>query len=280
MTRKDRFRIKSIMLASTILFAAQGSAWADDLVLYGAGSLRKSMGEITRTFGAAHGLTVKTDFAYSGKMRERIEAGEKVDIFASADIGHPEKLVKEGRAETMAMFAKNTICLLSTKHVGPVTSDTALDVLLRKGVKIGVYPANDPLGAYTVKLFDLADTIKPGSAAILKSRAVLVDSFPSPAPEVSGDPEVDALIDGRLDVILAYCSGAAGYEAARKKAPDADVAFTHLPPKLNVGPEYGLAVIKGAKPEAADLALFILSPEGQAILKKNGFVPIALPSAD
>ncbi len=42
----------------------------------------------------------------------------------------------------------------------------------------------------------------------------------------------------------------------------------------------GLAVAvtaKGAEPKAGYLALFILSPEGQAILVKCGFVPVALP---
>ena len=50
-----------------------------------------------------------------------------------------------------------------------------------------------------------------------------------------------------------------------------------LPPELRVGPEYGLAVLKGAAAGAKDLALFILSPAGQAILAKRGFLPVALP---
>jgi ABC-type molybdate transport system substrate-binding protein len=31
-------------------------------------------------------------------MRERIEAGDNVDVFTSADIGHAAKLVADGRA--------------------------------------------------------------------------------------------------------------------------------------------------------------------------------------
>jgi molybdate transport system substrate-binding protein len=44
-------------------------------------------------------------------MRERIEAGDKVDIFTSADIGHAAKLVADGKASVMAMFARNDLCL-------------------------------------------------------------------------------------------------------------------------------------------------------------------------
>ncbi len=63
-------------LAVGLLIAAlmTGTARAQDLVLYGAGSLREAMGQIAGDFGAAHGLTVKTQFGPSGRMRERIES--------------------------------------------------------------------------------------------------------------------------------------------------------------------------------------------------------------
>ena len=50
-----------------------------------------------------------------------------------------------------------------------------------------------------------------------------------------------------------------------------------FPPALAAGPQYGLAVIKGTRPEAMLLALTILSPQGQKILASNGFKPIGNP---
>lgn len=88
-------------------------ARAEDLVLYGAGSLREVIGQIATEFGAAHGLTVKTQFGPSGRMRERIERGEHVDLFTSADVGHARKLVQDGRASLMTVFVRNTVCVLS-----------------------------------------------------------------------------------------------------------------------------------------------------------------------
>jgi molybdate transport system substrate-binding protein len=272
--------MRSLVTAALVLAAAGGivavpvGALAQDLVLYGAGSLRRSMSEIAQTFGAANGLTVKTEFGFSGRMRERIEAGDKVDVFTSANMGHPMKLMADGRAVTLAMFARNALCLLSPERVGPVTPDTALDVLLRD-VKIGMWPpVSDPLGDYTVKLFALANTIRTGSGAVLQSRAVILHTSPT---SPSGDDEVDALVEGRADVVIAYCSAASSHAAASKKV-GVTTTLTAFPAALTVGPEYGLVVLKDARPQAAALALFILSPQGQKILQQHGFVPIALPS--
>ena len=87
------------------------------------------------------------------------------------------------------------------------------------------------------------------------------------------DPVVAHLIDGSIDLVFAYCSG-----RERLQPQMADLAVTELPAELRVGPEYGLALLKPATVDARDLALFILSPVGQAILAKRGFAPVALPA--
>jgi len=52
-----------------------------------------------------------------------------------------------------------------------------------------------------------------------------------------------------------------------------------LPPELSVGPEYGLTVSRKAAPEAADFAMYLMSPQGQGSLQSFGFIPVALPTA-
>lgn len=278
MSKIKKHYLPLIML---ILAVSTAASQAQELTLYGAGSVRKVMTDMTETFGKLNNIPVKTDFAFSGLMRERIEAGEQVDVFTSADMGHPEKLLADGRADTVAMFARNSLCLVTPERVGNVTPDNALDVMLRNNIKIGVYPPDtDPLGAYTVQLYQLADTMRPGSADILNSKSVVIEArSDNPAPVVSGHEEVDAIIDGRFDVVIAYCSGASRYRAANEKAPDIKTSITHFPAELMIGPEYGLAVLKGARPEAVDLAMFILSTQGQKILQKHDFMPIGLPQS-
>ena len=57
--------------AAIVLAMICASARADDLVVYGAGSLRQAVGQIAAKFGQAHGINVQTQFGPSGRMRER-----------------------------------------------------------------------------------------------------------------------------------------------------------------------------------------------------------------
>ena len=265
--------MRRLAIAAAIMTMLGVQARAADLVLYGAGSLREAIGQIAAEFGEAHGVTVATQFGPSGRMRERIEKGERVDLFTSADIGHARRLVEDGRASVMTVFVRNTVCLLSPAKFG-ATTETALAKLLAPGVRVGVSPPKvDPLGDYTVRLFGLVEQLRPGSAAVLQSRAVVLDT-PAGAPQPrSGDTDADAILDGRVDASIVYCSGRDRYA---RLLPDA--TLVQFPSDLKVGPEYGLAVLKDAHPVAALLALAILSPEGQKIMAQHGFRPVTLPS--
>jgi molybdate transport system substrate-binding protein len=152
--------------------------------------------------------------------------------------------------------------------------ETILDRLLAPNVRIGVSPPKvDPLGDYTERLFDVADTLRPGSAATLRARAVVLDTPPGSPPPKSGDTDADAILNGRVDASIVYCSGKDRYA---RLLPNAKLVT--FPPRLQIGPEYGLAVLKDARPGAEMLALTILSPAGQKILADRGFRPVNLPS--
>jgi molybdate transport system substrate-binding protein len=260
------------LFAAALVVAFGSAVRAEDLVVFGAGSLREAVGEIAGDFGKAHGVMVATQFGPSGRLRERIESGEHVDLFTSADIGHARKLVDEGRASVMAMFVRNTVCVLSPGKFG-ATSETVVDRLLAPAVHIGISPPKiDPLGDYTMRLFDMIDRMHPGSGASLRARSVIMDTPPGATPPKSGDNDADAILDGRVDTGIVYCSSRDRYA---RLLPDA--VLVQLPPGLQIGPEYGLAVLKDARPAAALLALTILSPEGQRVMARRGFQPVTMP---
>jgi ABC-type molybdate transport system substrate-binding protein len=258
------------MTAATVMLFTM-AAGAEDLALYGAGSLKEAMTEITKTFGAKEGASVRTEFGPSGLMRARIEKGEKVDVFTSADMGHRLKLRSDGRARHVAMFTRNALCAIAKPSVG-LTTENFLAKLLDPAVKLGTStPKADPAGDYTWAMFHLAEAIKPGSYAILDAKARQI--FGGAPPDADGgDPTAAALADGRIDMVLGYCTSG---RLRLSQMPQLQVV--QVPAALRVGAEYGLAVLKDAAPKADDLAFFILSPEGQRILAHYGFNPVGLP---
>jgi molybdate transport system substrate-binding protein len=265
-----------LLLAALCLLPMTNAQAADELRVLAAGSLREVIGEIGERYKAATGIIVAAEFGPSGLLRERIEQGEHADLLASADMGHPLKLLQEGRATRVAMFTRNTLCGISVPQVG-LTTANFLDRLLDPAVKLGTStPKADPAGDYTWAMFRRADAIRPGSYAILSGKAQQIVGGPSNSAQVDGkDPAVAALASGRVDTVIGYCTS-----AKLRVSQMAELLVAEVPRELATGPEYGLAVLKGADPRASDLALFILSPDGQQIFASYGFAPIALPAPE
>lgn len=256
--------------AALCLALAVGAARADALHVLAAGSLREVIGEIAARYHTATGVEVTADFGPSGVLRERIEKGEKADLLASADMGHPLTLLADGRATRVDMFTRNALCAFATPKAG-LTSANFAERLIDPAVKLGTStPKADPAGDYTWMTFHRIDALHPGAFATLDGKAQKIVGGPGP---VTGDPVADGFKSGKIDVMIGYCSGRRRME---KAVPDA-VAVA-VPKEIAAGPEYGLAILKGAGPHAADLALYMLSPEGQQIFAQFGFAPVGLPA--
>jgi len=234
------------------------------------------MGEIGKRYEQVTGVRVVADFGPSGLLRERIEKGEYADLFASADMGHPLKLWRDGRTTRVAMFARNTLCGIAVPHI-QLTAANFLDRLLDQATKLGTStPRADPAGDYTWAMFRRAESIRPGSYDILDRKAQqIVGGATNNAPVDGKDPAVAALASGRVDIVIGYCTSA---KLRLSQMPE--LQAVPVPPDIATGPEYGLAVLKDANPDAPDLAVFLLSPEGQQIFSHYGFTPVGLPAPE
>ena len=86
---------------SLLAVAIAAAAWhpvmaADPVRLYAAGSLKAALSDVAKAYEEAYGAPVEAEFAASGLLRERIEGGAPADVFASADMGHPGRLMAAG----------------------------------------------------------------------------------------------------------------------------------------------------------------------------------------
>ena len=185
-------RMLQIIFAGFLAFSLP--SMAEDLVVYHAGSLTKAMGDIVKAFTAETGLTVGLVGAGSGSLRQRIEKGEKPDLFASADMENPRALAAKGLAEAPTLFARNIQVMLAKKQLG-VTQANVIEKMLDPKIKLATStPVLDPGGDYAWKLFDLIGAIKPGAAEQLKAKAIKLVGDPALPMPPQGIHEVPGLL--------------------------------------------------------------------------------------
>ena len=267
------------LLALALVATAPSLARAEPAVtLYAASSLKGPLTEAARTYAAATGAEVATRFGPSGRMRERIEAGEPATLFASAYYSHPKRLSDAGEAWPAVVFARKQLCALARPGLA-VTGDTLLDLMLNPAVKLGTStPGSDPSGDYAWRLFAKAERVVPGAKRALEAKALkLVGGKDSAPPPAGRNVYAWHIAEGRADLFLGYCSAG---KAAAAELPGLRVV--DLPKELAVGADRSLAVLKGpADREAAAgrFAMFVLSPAGQAILARWGFAPAVAPAS-
>jgi ABC-type molybdate transport system substrate-binding protein len=246
---------------------------ADSVILYAAGSLRSAMSEIAAAFEAGTGIRVEGKYGASGTLRNEIADGARADVFASANMEHPQALAALKRSGPVVMFAKNQLCALVRPGL-PVTNENLLDRMLDEEVKVGTStPRTDPSGDYAWEVFRKADRIRPGSFSVLEKKAQqLVGGPDAPAAPPGGTVYGMLLANGRTDMFLTYCTNA--NEALRENPGFSKIS---LPDPLAVGASYGLTVLNSAPVTAYRFAMYILSADGQRVLAKFGFFTPTLP---
>jgi molybdate transport system substrate-binding protein len=269
----SRARIRAMLSIAWGSLALSGhaasAAQPETIAIFAAGSLRGVVGELAKEAGPLLDIEVQPSFGGSGSMRERIEKGESPDLFMSADVGSPRKLEAESRTVVPAIaFARNRMCIVSRRSAG-VTAANLIDRMLAKGVRLkSSTPIADPAGDYAWAIFDRIETLRPGKGAVLKEKAqASMDLKATPATPTQS-PAAALFQSNQIDLSITYCSGAPGLE---KEMPE--LTSLPVPPQLDPHPLYGVAVLS-SRPQALRLALFLLSEKGQAIIAREGLVPL------
>lgn len=260
------------LISSCILLAAFGFApalRAETIQLYAAGSLRAALTDVAKAFEGETGNAVQAKFGPSGVLKDEIMAGAKADVFASANMEHPQALSAAKKSGPVMLFARNRMCAL-VKPGLKVDSESLLDRMLDAEVKVATStPKSDPSGDYAIDVFRKAADVKPAANVILEKKALRLTGAPdSAAPPAGMSTYAWHVAEGRADIFLAYCTAA-------REAVTQDPAqqIVDLPERLAVGADYGLTVITGAAAAAQPFARFVMSPAGQKILAGYGFAP-------
>jgi molybdate transport system substrate-binding protein len=240
------------------LDAAAQPATNREITISAAISLKNAFDDIGKIFRERNpGVKVNFNFGGSGDLARQIEAGAPVDIFASAAQKDMDDIDRKGliAPNSRKDFARNTVVLI--KPVNSTTGLSSLKDLLREEVKkIAVgNPKTVPAGRYAeevLRRFSLWEALMDKIVFAENVRQVL-----------------DYVARNEVDAGLVYSTDAA-VRGTDVKIVEKLSADSHQPVIYPIG------VIKGTKEEPLARAFIdsVVSPEGQKILDRYGFITI------
>jgi molybdate transport system substrate-binding protein len=248
--------------------AAAPAASSTTLTVLAAASLTESFKEIGALFESQH-PNVKVTFSFAGSQQLAQQLGQAApaDVFASASQKYMDAAAQAKRVDPKSaqIFVKNRLVIIFPKdNPGQIS---ALKDLGKTGLKLDLADKSVPVGQYSLDFLD--KTAKdPGfdpafKAAVLKNVVSYEQDVKSVLAKVSLG-EADAGIVYTTDI-----TSSAAEKVSRLDIPDA----------LNTVAVYPLAPIKDSANGALAQAFvdLVLSPDGQKIMAKHGFIPAVKP---
>ena len=230
------------------------------LTVFAAASLTDAFTEIGKNFESQNpNVTVTFNFAGSQALRTQIEEGAPADVFASASAKEMDALIAGSFAakESSQIFLSNKLAVIVPAD-NPAGIDS-LDDLANSGVKIVLAAEEVPVGNYSRQAFELMNA---SFGADFKNNVL--------ANVVSNEDNVKQVVAkvqlGEADAGIVYMSDAV-------VAPELETI--QIPDEMNVIAKYPIApLVESDNIELARaFVAYVLSDEGQAILRKWGFAP-------
>lgn len=101
------------ILACAVLFLCSGALHAATATVAAAATLRYALDEIAPAFKKSTGHELKVAYGSSGNFYSQIKQGAPFDVFLSADMEFPQKLVDEHKAKApVRVYAEGRLVLL------------------------------------------------------------------------------------------------------------------------------------------------------------------------
>lgn len=260
---------RRLLFAAAVMLGFGAGAQEPAVKVLAAGSLRAALSDAARAFeAAAPGRRVELGFGASGLLKDRLVAGERADVFASANMEHPQALATAGKAAPPQAFASNRLCALGAAGF-QATPSTLVERLLDPQVRVGTStPKADPAGDYAFAMFERIEQAgRPGAYKLLSGKALQLTGGPNSPPPPKERSAYGALMAaGQADVFITYCTNVV---VAQREEPT--LRRIEVPDAVNVAARYGVTLLDGAGEPARQFVQFLLSPAGQAVLAQHGF---------
>jgi molybdate transport system substrate-binding protein len=195
-------------------------------------------------------------FAGSNALATQIRNGAPADVFASANTDIPAQLFQQGFVDKPVNFTRNALVIVVPK-ANPANINSVYD-LGNSGIKLDIAASSVPVGGYTLQ--------------VLKQMNLSSKVLPN---VVSQETDVRSVLS---KVALGQADAGFVYATDAQTVPN-DVKVIKVPSWAQPKVTYAMAVISRSSNKAAAQAFIdrVMSPAGQALLEKYGF--LALPSS-
>lgn len=242
-------------IGAVVLLLLAVPAQAADLVVSGASSLSNALRDLAPGFESANpGTRLVFNFASSDTLLAQIAKGAPVDVFAAADQQVMDRAAKLNllRPGSRRNFVGNSLVVitprasrLSLQQLADLESPSVTRVALGR-------PAGVPAGRYAK-----AALVEAGTWKAVEAKAVYAQNVRQC---------LDYVARGEVDAGFVYGSDAG---LLKDKVRLAFVVRTPQPV------DYPIAIVAGSANAAAAQRLIehLVSPVGQAVLARHGFLP-------
>jgi molybdate transport system substrate-binding protein len=272
MHMRARSTLAAGLLAGMLLAACRAAPGAGpgatpapgSLTVFAAASTSAAFEEIAAGFRAQNpGVEVAFNFAGSNQLAHQLALGAPADVFASADEAQMRAAEGAGRIAPGAsqVFANNRLAVAYA--VNSPASPHSLKDLARPGLRLVLASEAVPIGRYSLELLERASSMPGYDADFHEQVLANVVSYEENVRLVLGKVSL-----GEADAGIVYATDVAG--------PSARVGRLEIPDQLNVTARYPIAPIAdSANPAMAQSFVdYVLSPEGQTVLERYGFVQV------
>ena len=229
------------------------------LTIFGAASLSTALEQLEASDEAGHpGTTLSISTGSSAALETQIEQGAPADVFLSADITNPKKLVDKGLADGDALnFAGNQLVIVvPADNPGRLASPADL---AKPGLKVIAAGDDVPITTYATQVVGLLAKTEGYPAGFAAAYAANV---------VSKEDDVQAVVAkielGEGDAAIVYLTDARA---------SSNVASIALPASARIAAVYGGVVVKSSPNLAAAHAFldWLTGAEAQLMLAQLGF---------
>jgi molybdate transport system substrate-binding protein len=238
------------MLIVTVQPASAQQKPSGQITVFAAASLTESFDAMAKQFEKKYpDASLKFDYDASSNLATQINQGAPADVFASADRDNLQKTIDAGTVTPPpVVFAKNRLEIAVEK--GNPKKIKSLADLEKSGFVVVLCADQVPCGKYAAQSLAMAGvTITPSSK------------------EENAKATLSKVSIGEADASIVYVTDV--------KASKGTTSGVKIADKVNVIATYPIGVVKASQNATAAKAWvkYVRSKEGQATLRKFGFLP-------